>query len=242
LFCPSALDQCFIHEQATVYSNQTLGYQVKATTQTADIIVLPVINRAKSIEVVKRVKQALEVKLDYLFDGLAENAADALFEEMYDCDEQDRLTQHFNMTRALKLRSAAYRERYSALMNHSWVNLLNRRDQPALPSPGDDVQLMLKVYAERNQNHYKILLEELRQRFSVLAGAELQFHPMQPGNFYLCFWHATEKLELSHQERCLLVALYNRFVMDRFGQVLSLANHSLAELGFNPPIPLPASK
>jgi len=207
---------------------------VKATTQSADIIVLPVTNRAKTIEVVKRVKKTVEAKLTYLFDGLAENAADALFEEMYGGDEQDILTQHFNMTRALKVRSAVYRESYSALMNHGWVNLLNQLDQPALPKPAEDVQLMLKAYADRNQNHYKILLEELRQRFSVLAGAELQFHPMLPSNFYLCFWHATEKLELSHQERCLLVPLYNRFVMDRFGQVLSLSNQSLAEQGVNP--------
>jgi hypothetical protein len=209
---------------------------VKATKRTADIIVLPVIKRAKIIEVVKRVKKAVDAKLGYLFDGLAENAADALFEEMYGCDEQDRLTQHFNMTRALKVRSTLYRESYSAQMNHGWVNLLNRRDQPALPSPDEDVQVMLKAYADRNQNHYKILLEELRQRFSVLVGADLQFHPMLPDNFYLCFWHATEKLELSHKERCLLVPLYNRFVMDRFGQVLSLSNQCLAEQGFNPTI------
>jgi hypothetical protein len=224
------------YEQATVYSNQTSGHLVKATTQSADIIVLPVVNRAKTIQVVKRVKKTVDVKLGYLFDGLAENAADALFEEMYGIDEQDMLTRHFNMTRALRVRSGAYRDSYSALMNHSWVNLLNRRDLPALPSPSEDVQLMLRAYADRNQNHYKILLEELRQRFSVLAGSELQFHPMLPGNFYLCFWHATEKLELSHQERCLLVPLFNRFVMDRFGQVLSLSNQSLAEQGFNPSI------
>lgn len=209
---------------------------MKATTQTADIIVLPVIDRAKTIQVVKRVKNTVDVKLGYLFDGLSENAADALFEEMYGSDEEDMLARHFNMTRALKVHSAVYRDNYSALMNHSWVNLLNRRDEPALPSPSDDVQLMLKGYADRNQNHYKILLEELRQRFSVLAGSELHFHPMLPGNFYLCFWHATEKLELNHQERCLLVPLFNRFVMDRFGQVLSLSNQSLAEQGYNPPI------
>lgn len=52
--------------------------------------------------------------------------------------------------------------------------------------------------------------------------------------FHLCFLHATEKLELSHTERCLLLPLYNRFVMDRFGQVLALSNQSLAEQDFNP--------
>lgn len=102
------------------------------------------------------------------------------------------------------------------------------------PIPPKDVEKLLRSYAERNQNRYKILLEELRQRFNVLAGAELDFHPMLPGNFYLCFLHAIEKLELSHAERCLLLPLYNRFVMDRFGQVLALSNQSLAEQDFNP--------
>lgn len=181
----------------------------------------------------KRVKKTIDAKLGYLFDGLAANAADALFEEMYGCDEQEMLTQQFNVTRALKVRARVYREHYTSLMDHAWVNLLNRRDEPSLANPPEDVQQILRAYAERNQNHYKILLEELRQRFNVLAGAELDFHPMLPGNFYLCFWHATEKLDLSHPERCLLLPLYNRFVMDRFGQILALSNQSLAEQGFN---------
>lgn len=182
----------------------------------------------------KRVKKTVDVKMGYLFDGLVANAADALFEEMYGHDDPDGLTRHFNVTRALKLHATTYVDQYSTLMNHAWVNLLNRKDLPSLPNPPEDVIVMLKGYSERNQNHYKILLEELRQRFSVMVDEDMNFHPMLPGNFYLCFWHATEKLTLSHQERCLLLPLYNRFVMDRFGQVLALANQSLAEQGYNP--------
>ncbi len=207
---------------------------MKANTQSADILVLPVTNRAKSIQVVKRVKKTVDAKMGYLFDGLSENAADALFEEMYGSDNPDSLTQHFNITRSLKVHAFTYRDQYNTLMNHAWVNLLNRKDQPGLPNPPEDVMVMLKGYSERNQNHYKILLEELRQRFNLLAGDDMNFHPMLPGNFYLCFWHATEKMELAHQERCLLLPLFNRFVMDRFGQVLALSNQSLAEQGFNP--------
>jgi hypothetical protein len=47
----------------------------------------------------------------------------------------------------------------------------------------------------------------------------------------LCFWHATEKLGINYSERLLLLPLFNRFVMDRFGQVLSIANQSLVEFG-----------
>ena len=172
--------------------------------------------------------------MGYLFDGLVMNAADALFEEMYDSEDPDSLSRHFNITRGLKVNMTTYRDQYNTLMNHAWVNLLNRKDQPALPNPPDDVKKVLKAYSERNQNHYKILLEELRQRFSVLVGQDMTFHPMLPGNFYLCFWHASEKFDLTHQERYLMLPLYNRFVMDRFGQVLALSNQSLAEQGYNP--------
>jgi hypothetical protein len=53
---------------------------------------------------------------------------------------------------------------------------------------------------------------------------------MLPANFYFCFWQATEKFDLTVSERSLLVPLFNRFVMDRFGQILGAVNQSLTAL------------
>ncbi len=228
------LQSIHILRQPSSHSVIKRATTVNPNRQTADIINLPTNDRTRAIQIVKRVKRATDSKMSYLFDGLAMNAADALFEEMYGCQEDEKLSKHFNVTRALKVLSPLYRNEYNALMNQAWVCLINRRDKQSLPNPSDDVLEILRHYSERNENHYKILLEELRLRFSQLVDADIHFHPMQPGNFYLCFWYATEKLELSHDERKLLLPLFNRFVMDRFGQILSVTNQCMVEYGISP--------
>lgn len=206
---------------------------MKSNTQSADIIVLPLSSRSRAIQVVKTVKKSVDAKMAYLFEGLVINAAEALFEEQFGATDQEILARQFNITRALRVRADHHRDEFKTLLNHVWLGLLNRQDQQALPDAPDEMKALIEFYALRNQNHYKILLEELRQRFSVLVGLDIQHHPLLPTNFYLSFWHSTEKLDLTPEERQLLLPLFNRFVMDRFGQVLALANQSLAEQGFN---------
>lgn len=201
-----------------------------APRNTAQIIKLPSAAAAKRLEAVKRVRAAVEKKMSYLMDGLSINVADALFEEMQDLVEQDALRCHFNIMRSLKTGSRRLREQFTTLTDISWVDLNHCRDVQSVPDAPGDVTALLKGYSDRNLNHYKILLEELRLRFSNLAKREISFHPLLPGNFYLCFWHATEELDLTFQERMLLLPLFNRFVMDRFGQVMGIANQTLVEL------------
>ncbi|MFN3239194.1 MAG: DUF1631 family protein [Pseudomonadales bacterium] len=209
------------------------GTHVTSRLDTAKIIPLPQNDRSRSIQVVKTLKKSVDIKLAYLFEGLCMNAADALFEEQYGAADEEALTRQFNITRALRVQAEPHLQAYKTLMGQSWVNLLNRKDEPALMPPAEAITL-LEGYAQRNRNHYKILLEELRQRFSALAGIELQHHPLLPLNFLVCFWHSMDCLELDANERKLLLVLFNRFVMDRFGQILALANQSLAERGLNP--------
>lgn len=77
-------------------------------------------------------------------------------------------------------------------MNLSWVNLVKSKNYQALPDAPYDVVPILKSYSDRNINHYKVLLEEIRLRFAELVDTDVGFHPLLPGNIYLCFWHATE--------------------------------------------------
>lgn len=179
----------------------------------------------------RQVKGGVDNKMNYLFDGLLLNVADALFEEMHGMEESRQLDEHFNITRALKVRGNVYQEEFLTLMNLSWVNLVKSKNYQALPDAPYDVVPILKSYSDRNINHYKVLLEEIRLRFAELVDTDVGFHPLLPGNIYLCFWHATEKLGINYSERLLLLPLFNRFVMDRFGQVLSIANQSLVEFG-----------
>jgi|TARA_B100000959_G_scaffold89874_1_gene95471 hypothetical protein len=67
----------------------------------------------------------------------------------------------------------------------------------------------LKAFSDKNHNHYKVLLEKIRQRFSKMVESDLSYHPLLPDNLYLCFWYATEK----------------------FGRLLSLANQGFVEQG-----------
>jgi len=199
----------------------------------ANVIALPQNGRSRSVQVVKGIKKAVDIKLEYLFDGLCLNAADALFEEQYGTSDNVALTRQFNITRALKVHSDVHLQQYKTLMGYSWVNLLNRKDEPGLLPPAVVKEVILQ-YAQRNKNHYKILLEELRQRFSALVGMDMEYHPLLPANFLTCFWFSMDCLALDDEEKELLLTLFNRFVMDRFGQILALANQGLAERGLNP--------
>ncbi len=189
----------------------------------------PIPDRNFNIRAVRRVKGAVDERMTYLFNGLTMNAADALFEEAE--HEQHLLERQFNITRALKTRARVYREEFSILMNRSWANLIKAKDECAVADPGAELSIVLRARAAGNTDHFKVLLEELRQRFSTLVGQDLVYHPLLPVNFQRCFWYATEKLNLSYEERIMLLPLFNRFVMDRFGQVLSIANQSLIDIG-----------
>ena len=203
-----------------------------APTVTAKIIPILSVRSPDSVQITRKIRLSVEHKMSYLFDGLMLNVIDALFEEVHGKDTAVGLKQQFNISRALRVNASDYRKRFTVLMNMSWDSLLKSDDCQVLPAPSEDVAVILKAYSNRNLHHYKILLEELRQRFSLLVDADLSFHPLLPANFYLCFWYATEKLDLEIQERKLLLTLYNRFVMDRFGQVLAIANQKLTEFDF----------
>lgn len=197
---------------------------------TAQVIQLPTVAANRRVESVKKVRAAVEKKLSYLMDGMSANAEEALFEEMHGIDEERALAIHFNVMRALRTNREELRKAFSSQLNRTWLSLIHRRDQQPVEEPPRDMRPMLKAYGDKSLNHYKILLEELRLRFCNLSRQRVTFHPLLPGNFYLCFWHATESMDLTYQERKLAVTLFHRFVMDRYGQLAAIANTRLVEL------------
>lgn len=206
----------------------------KTEKRKADVIELPAANRHITVEVIRRVKSVMDNKMFYLLQGLTTDVTDALFEEMRDLEEQEALASHFNIMRVLKVQAGTYRQEFSDLLNISWTNLMSRKDQRAVADAEGRASKNLQLYSRKHRNHYKILLEEVRQRFCGITGQDLNFHPMLPANFYLCFWHATESLDLNYQERQLVMSLFHRFVMDRFGQLLAAVNDKMKELELEP--------
>lgn len=195
-----------------------------------NVLALPTVSRDHTVHVVKRLKAVVDSRVDQLMDGLAANVSDALFEEMLELDEQDAITRHFNIMRSLKKGSANLSSEFRALMNVAWVQLINGTDRQALPALPAHQQAMLSSYSNRNQSQHKLLIEEIRLRFCQLIGEDMSHHPLLASNLYLCFWFASEKLDLTDEERCLLLPLFSRFVMDRFGQMLAAVNRTLIEL------------
>lgn len=173
----------------------------------------------------------MDNKLFYLLDGLTTDVTDALFEEMQGMDEQDAIASHFNIMRVLKVEAGTYRQEFGDLLEISWTNLVRGKDLPSVSEAEGGAETLLQMYSRKHQNHYKILLEEIRLRFCSMTGHDLNFHPMLPANFYLSFWHATRSLSVNNDERQLVMSMFHRFVMDRFGQLLAAVNDKMKAQG-----------
>ena len=81
------------------------------------------------------VKDSVEGKLDYLFDGLSANIEYALFEEMWALDEDDAIRHHFNVMRAFRVNGSEFRKEFSRLQNSLWNIFVEQRDEHILNSP-----------------------------------------------------------------------------------------------------------
>lgn len=206
-------------------------YMSSLFKQEAKIIELPRIANKRTLGIVREVKLNVEVRLNFLLDGLAENVADALFEEMWELDEQDALKHHFNVMRALKLQSGLYRKEFYRLLDTVWLAFLRQEGSPVLRSPRGNAGTLINSYNLKTASYYKIIIKDLRLRFSTLITNDWDDYPLRPEIFYYCFWQSIEKLELKYDERVMLIPLFQRFVMDRYGQLLAIANKTLIDHG-----------
>ncbi len=198
--------------------------------QGAEIIPLPLKKGGTSISILSLVKKRVDDKTEFLMDGLTTNIADALFDEMRDLDEQEALTHHFNIMRTMKVGEEVYQTEFADLMHLCWLGFLKKMDESHLDELEEDVVPTIKQLSDRVSNHYKVLLLETRLRFQTLLKREIDRHPLCPDLFYRCFWQALKELDLTYGERVCVLTLFNRFVMDRYGQILAQVNRTLIEL------------
>lgn len=194
----------------------------------------PAVTPENALKILKAVKSETDTTLKHLLAGLMDNMSEAAFEEMGNADEQDSLERHFNIMRAVKTNQRQFIETFFKSMNQGWMNLLHRKDILAVPDATGDAAVTIDRLQRKICIHYKILLAEVGGRFNTIAGQEMQFHPLVPKNIYLCFWAATEKLNLAPAEGAVMVSLFNRFVMDKVGKLLGSANNQLENQGIDP--------
>ena len=172
--------------------------------------------------------------------GLRENIADALFEEMRDLEHQNALSHHFNIMRSMKQGEQQYRDKFDQLMDRTWSLFRKEMEESHIAETSGDIVQNINALSKRTTNHYKVLIQETRYRFQTLLKRPIERHPLQPDLYYKCFWQAMSLMDISYQERSYVLALYHRFVMDRYGQVLGVANRTLIELKVDLTVKLPA--
>ncbi len=195
----------------------------------ADIIPLAASRSGRSRAILGLVQGRVGEKLDFLLQGLSINIADALFEEMKELTRQDALKHHFNIMREMRVGEAQFRDRYHEVMDKVWLDFPDNMTNTVVPGADGPVAELMASFAERTANHYKVLLRETGQRLQTLLGRKVGRHPLYPDLYYQAFWVALAEMNLTYSERCFIVPLFHRFVMDRYGQVLSAANRTLIE-------------
>ncbi len=168
-------------------------------------------------------------KFEYLFAGLEQNVADALFEEMREMDEEDAMARHFNVMRALKLQGSALRAQFADMFATAWQSMLDGYPLPELPEPGALVCERLERYSRGIDAKYRVLIEDVDAKLLGLLQQEVLDNPLASERLFVMFWNSVAQLELTHEERVLMVPLFYRFVMDRYGQILVIPAQVLAD-------------
>jgi hypothetical protein len=148
---------------------------------------------------------------------------------MWGLDEKDALRHHFNVMRALRVNGSDFRKEFYRLQVQVWQIFVGQREKPILNPPRGIAETLITTYKRKTESHYKVLIGEIRDRLSMLLWRELDDYPLCPEIYYICFWQSIETLGLSYDERVMLIPLFHRFVMDRYGQVLAVANQTLIE-------------
>lgn len=202
---------------------------MKAGT-TAEIIQLPGGARLSGISILQLVQKRVSEKSEYLLSGLQANVANALFEEMRDFKQEDALRHHFNVMRAMRNGEPAYHSAFCELMNRTWATFATGLDESHIEPPMGEVTVWIEAMSSRTENHYKVLLQEVRARFNTLLQDRQVRHPLLPEIYYRAFWQSLHQMDLGYIERRSLLPLFHRFFMDRYGQIVGLANRTMIRL------------
>lgn len=198
--------------------------------QGSNVIQLPRQQEQRPQAVLKVVLQRVDAKVEFLLAGLLDNVADALFEEMTRLEDEEKLAQHFDVMRAVKQGTPTVNQEFQLQVDYLWRSLPTGIDDSRIPLPNGEAGSTIKQFANRTANHYKVLLQETSLRLQSLYTGVQSDHPLEPELYCSAYWHALGCLNLQYDERLMLLRLFNRFVMDRYGKVLAELNHTLIQL------------
>lgn len=198
--------------------------------RSAEVIPLPVARNGNTSAILNLVRDQVDGKIDYILSGFCESIADTLFDELVVTEDDDTKQSYFHIMRTMKVEQSTYTNRFNELISEVWSAFPEQLEQDTVRPIEDDIAQVVAPLCERVNTHYKIGIRETRHRFQSICQRFLETDPLNPDIYYRCFWHALGELDLSRDERQVVMSMFHRFVMDRYGQILQSANRTLIEL------------
>ena len=203
--------------------NKEIGKTREYKTKTQNL------SRQLRIGIIVDIRSVTTIELHKLIVGLLISAPDSLFEYMGNAEDQMVMARHFNVMRGLKQCYRQLISEFDEQMTRGWKTLLLGKSGPIIHIAGGRPSEMMNCFSRRASDQFGPLLEILESHIAELIDVEVEdvFHPLSPGYLLQAFWHGTAMLGLNREERLLVVPLFSRFVIDRLGIVLAVANDML---------------
>ncbi len=173
-------------------------------------------------------------ELLHLMDGLYLNIEDGLFEFAYRHeDDEDRQRACFDLMRELRYRRSNLIQSFAKRMQRGldyWLEDKTEFDTEY------DVHLdqLAQRMSEKCSNHFQYLLEQIAERTAAASGRDpLQVRiPISPYQVAYNFLSSCRSLDLDNESIDIVQNLFERFVLDRLGNIYGDCNRRLEDAGF----------
>ena len=174
-------------------------------------------------------------ELLHLMDGLYLNIEDGLFEFAYRHEEnEDRQRACFDLMRELRYRRSNLIQSFAKRMQRGldpWMEDKTEFDTEY------DVHLdqLAQSMSEKCSNHFQYLLSQIAERAATASGRDSRDVkiPISPYQVAYNFLSSCRSLDLDNESIGIVQNLFERFVLDRLGNIYGDCNRRLEEAGFD---------
>ncbi len=171
-------------------------------------------------------------ELLHLMDGLYANIEDGLFELAYRTTDETRKRRYFDLMREMRYRKSSLVQGYARRMQHAhelWF-------RPDMVHDEFDAEITARAdrMAERCTAHLGGLLRNISERsaFALDAEPDVAGLPIGPRQIAGTFLLTRKALKFDQYSIEIVQELFNRFVLDRLGQLYGDCNVRMQEAGF----------
>jgi hypothetical protein len=171
-------------------------------------------------------------ELLHLMDGLYANIEDGLFELAYRASDETRKRRYFDLMREMRYRKSSLVQGYARRMQHAQE--LWYRPETAQEQFDPEVQVRAARMAERCMSHFGSLLRNIAERtgYALERDPDVASLPIGPRQIAGNFLMTMRALRFDQHSIEVVQELFNRFVLDRLGQVYGDCNVRLQDVGF----------